>query len=85
MTETPNAMTELLAAATSLFSWVMTQLGSVITTITSSPLLLLGFLMALVGLTYTGSTLKQCERFANGVRYRANGETLHLWAIPCQA
>lgn len=49
MKETPNAMTELLAAATSLFSWVMTQLGSVITTITSSPLLLLGFLMALVG------------------------------------
>ena len=48
MNET-NAMTELLAAATSLFSWVMTQLGSVITTITGSPLLLLGFLMALVG------------------------------------
>lgn len=50
MNETPaNAMTELLAAATSLFSWVMTQLGTVITTITSNPLLLLGFLMALVG------------------------------------
>ena len=49
MGETPNAMTELLAAATSLFTWVMTQLGSVITTITGSPLLLLGFLMALVG------------------------------------
>lgn len=44
-----NGMTELLAAATSLFTWVMTQLGSVITTITGSPLLLLGFLMALVG------------------------------------
>lgn len=44
-----NAMTELLAAATSLFTWVMTQLGTVITTITGSPLLLLGFLMALVG------------------------------------
>lgn len=49
MGETTNAMTELLAAATSLFSWVMTQLGTVITTITSNPLLLLGFLMALVG------------------------------------
>lgn len=44
-----NAMTELLAAATSLFTWVMTQLGTVVTTITGSPLLLLGFLMALVG------------------------------------
>lgn len=64
-----NAMTELLAAATSLFSWVMTQLGTVITTITGSPLLLLGFLMALVGLTYTGSTLKPCERLASGVNY----------------
>lgn len=48
MNET-NAMTDLLAAATSLFSWVMTQLASVITTITGSPILLLGFLMALVG------------------------------------
>lgn len=42
-------MTELLASATTLFTWVMTQLGSVITTITASPLLLLGFLMSLVG------------------------------------
>lgn len=51
MNEEPvlNAMTELLAAATSLFTWVMTQLGTVVTTITGSPLLLLGFLMALVG------------------------------------
>lgn len=28
MEPTANAMTELLAAATSLFTWVMTQLGS---------------------------------------------------------
>lgn len=81
-----NAMTELLAAATSLFTWVMTQLGTVVTTITGSPLLLLGFLMALVGLTYTGSTLILCERLANGVRFfLANGELRHFWTIPCQA
>lgn len=88
MNEEPvlNAMTELLAAATSLFTWVMTQLGTVVTTITGSPLLLLGFLMALVGLTYTGSTLKLCERLANGVRFfLANGELRHFWTIPCQA
>lgn len=42
-------MTELLASASTLFSWVMTQLASVITTITGSPLLLLGFLMSLCG------------------------------------
>lgn len=47
-----NAMTELLAAGTSLFSWVMTQLGSVITTITSNPILLLSFLMTLVGFVF---------------------------------
>lgn len=47
-----NAMTELLAAGTSLFSWVMTQLGTVITTITSNPILLLSFLMTLVGFVF---------------------------------
>lgn len=47
--EVLNAMTELLASATTLFSWVMTQLASIISTITSNPLLLLGFLMSLVG------------------------------------
>lgn len=43
-------MTKLLESATSLFTWVMTQLGIVITTITANPLLLLGFLIGLVGL-----------------------------------
>lgn len=52
MEPTVNAMTELLAAATSLFTWVMTQLGSVITTITSNPILLLSFLMVLVGFVF---------------------------------
>ena len=47
-----NAMTELLAAGTSLFTWVMTQLGAVITTITSNPILLLSFLMTLVGFVF---------------------------------
>lgn len=52
MEPTTNAMTELLSAATSLFTWVMTQLGSVITTITSNPILLLSFLMVLVGFVF---------------------------------
>lgn len=50
--EPANPMTELLAAGTSLFSWVMTQLASVITTITSNPILLLSFLMVLVGFVF---------------------------------
>lgn len=49
MEGTANAMTELLAQATSLFTWVMTSLASVVSTITSNPILLLGFLMTLVG------------------------------------
>lgn len=47
--ENATAMTALLSQATELFSWVMTQLAAVVTTITSNPILLLGFLMALVG------------------------------------
>lgn len=45
----PVPMTELLKGGTDLFGWVMTSLGSVITTISTNPILLLGFLMALVG------------------------------------
>ena len=47
--EVTNAMTELLAQATSLFTWVTTNLAALVTTITSNPILLLGFLMSLVG------------------------------------
>ena len=47
--EVTNAMTELLAQATSLFTWVTTNLATLVTTITSNPILLLGFLMSLVG------------------------------------
>lgn len=49
MQEPVSAMTELLAAATELFTWTMTSMGSVITTVTSNPLLLLSFMMTLVG------------------------------------
>lgn len=42
-------MAKLLEDATALFTWVMTQLATVVTTISSNPILLLGFLMALVG------------------------------------
>lgn len=49
MEETTNAMTELLAQATQLFTWVTTNLATIVTTITANPILLLGFLMALCG------------------------------------
>lgn len=44
-----TAMTALLAQATELFTWVTQNLASIVTTITSNPILLLGFLMSLVG------------------------------------
>lgn len=47
--EVTNAMTTLLEQATSLFTWVTTNLATLVTTITSNPILLLGFLMSLVG------------------------------------
>lgn len=42
-------MAEFLKDATALFAWVMTNLATVITTVTTNPLLLIGFLMTLVG------------------------------------
>ena len=47
--EVTNAMSTLLEQATSLFTWVTTNLATLVTTITSNPILLLGFLMSLVG------------------------------------
>lgn len=47
--EGTNAMTTLLEQATSLFTWVTSNLATIVTTITSNPILLLGFLMALCG------------------------------------
>lgn len=49
MEQTTNAMTELLTQASALFEWVMTNLASVVSTITSNPILLLGFLITLCG------------------------------------
>lgn len=43
-------MADILAQATLLFTWVFTNLATVITTITANPLLLFGFLITLVGL-----------------------------------
>lgn len=48
--ETTNTMTELLEAATALFTWVTTNLATIINTVASNPLLLMGFLTSLVGL-----------------------------------
>lgn len=47
--EVTNAMAKLLEQATALFTWVTTNLATLVTTITSNPILLLGFLMSLVG------------------------------------
>lgn len=52
MGEAATGMTNLLAAATSLFTWVFTNLATVATTIMAegNSILLLGFLVSLVGL-----------------------------------
>ena len=42
-------ITDILTEGTSLFSWVMTQLATLLTTVTSNGLLLVGFIMVLVG------------------------------------
>ena len=43
---------DFLAEATSLLTWCLTSMGSVITTIISQPLLLIGFLITLVSLAF---------------------------------
>ena len=48
---TVTSMADILAQATLLFTWVFQQLATVVTTITSNPILLFGFLITLVGLT----------------------------------
>ena len=40
---------DILTEGTSLFGWVMTQLATLLTTVTSNGLLLIGFIMVLVG------------------------------------
>lgn len=49
---TATGMTAFLEQATALFSWVMTNLGTIVTTVTGNPLMMVGFLMTLVGLTF---------------------------------
>ena len=46
---TPS-IADLLTQAGQLFTWVFNSLATVITTITSNPILLFGFLITLVGL-----------------------------------
>ena len=43
-------MATILEQATLLFTWCMTQLGALVTQISSTPILMLGFLVSLVGL-----------------------------------
>lgn len=44
-----TAIAALLAEATKLFTWTMSSLGSVVSTLTSNPILLIGFLMSICG------------------------------------
>ena len=44
-----TAMETFLESATALFTWVFNSLGTVITTITGNPILLVGLLISLVG------------------------------------
>ena len=42
-------ISDILTEGTALFSWVMTQLATLLTTVTSNGILLIGFIMVLVG------------------------------------
>ena len=48
--ETVEGMAALLEQATALFTWVMGNIATIATTITSNPILLIGWLITLVGL-----------------------------------
>lgn len=48
---TVTSMADILTQAGLLFTWVFQQLATVVSTITSNPILLFGFLITLVGLT----------------------------------
>lgn len=51
MTEpTVASISDILSQATLLFNYVFNSLGTVVSTITSNPILLFGFLITLVGL-----------------------------------
>lgn len=44
-----TSISSITTEATTLFTWVMTSLSSIVTTITANPILYMGFLMSLVG------------------------------------
>lgn len=47
--ETATGMAAFLEQGSALFTWVMTNLGTIVTTVTGNPLMMVGFLMTLVG------------------------------------
>lgn len=48
----PSAFQSFLAVATQLLSWCLDAMSSIITTIVSEPVLLIGFLIMLVSLAF---------------------------------
>lgn len=49
---TPTPMTTFLGFATDLLGWCLTSMGSIISTIIETPMLLIGFLIMLVSLAF---------------------------------
>lgn len=49
---TPTPFETFLSTATQLLSWCLTSMGSVISTIVETPMLLIGFLITLVSLAF---------------------------------
>lgn len=49
---TPTPITTFLGFATDLLGWCLTSMGSIISTIIETPMLLIGFLIMLVSLAF---------------------------------
>lgn len=49
---TPTPMSTFLGFATDLLGWCLTSMGSIISTIIETPMLLIGFLIMLVSLAF---------------------------------
>lgn len=49
LTASSGSLTDLLSAATEMFTWFITSMGSLITFITSNPIILVMFLILLCG------------------------------------
>lgn len=45
-------MAEFLSTATTLLTWCLTSMGSIITTIMANPILLIGFMISIVSLAF---------------------------------